>query len=170
MEKVGWCKSYHHVLGPHTHPQWFPELQTCWKTVPPGCGLSSDISDSVSPKLSSSLKPSCSDLHLFSHTPPIHNTDVHPGSVARGWQVIILDSSLFPTLPHWASQYVLLILSLTTSHMYIVSSPGSVCLAQVASYFSTGYYSSLLSGLWDSILFSFQVCLPHKCWHNVSEM
>lgn len=157
--------------NPIPHPQVSPELQTCWKTVSPGCGVSSDISDSISPKLSSSLKPSCSNLHLFPHTPSLFTTLM---STQVPWPEIGKSSFWIPLsfllFPCWASQYVLLVLSLTISHMYIFSSPGSVCLAQVASYFSTGYCSSLLSGLWDSILFSFQVCLPHKCWHDVSEM
>lgn len=82
--------------------QMSPELQTYWKMMSsPGYGLSSDVSDSPSLKLSPSLKPSCSDLCLFPHAPSLFTALL---SIQFLWSEICKSSlipfsfSYFPTL------------------------------------------------------------------------
>lgn len=143
-----------------SHPQVSPELQIYWKMVR-SSQIWLAISDAASSQQSSPSKPPCSDLHLF--LPPLCIRGCPPSFHGWRWPVITLDSSLFfSSLPTLSQVYALLTLALAVSHVYILSSPSSVCLELVASsYFSMGYYSRLPTGLWDTVFFSWVLLIAY---------
>lgn len=67
------------------------------------------------------------------HTLSAHNSDVHPGSMARDWQVIVLGSSLFPALAILSqslcpADYILNYFSHVYHLPHWVCLPGSGCI------------------------------------------